>query len=184
MHTTMKRKRDKIIQPEIKTDFLPISKWTRPGHKMKNVKGIVVHWVASPRSTAANVRKYFSTLNDRYAAAHYVIGQKGEIIHMIPDLEIAYHVGAVTYVPGIQKKLSNYPNNCTIGVECCHVDWAGKMETATVESLKNLCRFLLDKYDLTSDDLYLHNDVTGKDCHKWYVDNQSEWESFKQACDA
>ena len=31
--------------------------------------------------------------------------------------------------------------------------------------------------------LYLHHDITGKDCHKWFVDNPDEWEIFKNLVD-
>jgi N-acetylmuramoyl-L-alanine amidase CwlA len=50
----------------------------------------------------------------------------------------------------------------------------------TYQSLVLLCAFLCDKYDLEATDLVLHNELTGKQCHKWFVDHPEEWSNFKR----
>jgi N-acetylmuramoyl-L-alanine amidase CwlA len=41
------------------------------------------------------------------------------IIFCVPELEMAYHVGAKTYQTRAVQLLSKYPNDCTIGIEMC-----------------------------------------------------------------
>lgn len=166
-----------------------IDKWvtpnpySRPKTKMSKVKGIVVHWVAVPYGSASGVFNFFEGRKNgknNYGSAHETIDLDGSIWRMIPENEIAYHVGAVKYKERALKELSTYPNNCTYGIECTHIDAKGKMSDTVyntlVERVADLCkRWSLDPLK----NLYLHYDITGKDCHKWFVDNPKEWELFK-----
>ncbi|MDF2612767.1 MAG: N-acetylmuramoyl-L-alanine amidase [Clostridia bacterium] len=170
----------------IKQDLITINQYSRPSTKLKPVKGVVVHWVANTKSTAQANRNYFEGLkagkrdvkgNLIYASAHYIVGLEGEVIQVVPDNEMCYHVGAASYKT---DKLGTYPNDCTIGIECCHVDDNGTMSAATLESLKELIKALCTKYQLDPvRDVYLHYDVTGKACHKYYVNNPKAWTDFK-----
>ncbi|RDH46149.1 type VI secretion system tip protein TssI/VgrG [Zooshikella ganghwensis] len=162
-------------------DTIPLNRYSRPGTKLKDVKGIVIHWVAVPKAKAKTIRDNFEKIEreKRFASAHFVVGLEGEIIKVIPENEVAYHVGAKIYKNGIQKKLGNYPNAHTLGIECCHLDSNGSMAKATWNSLVSLASSLLKKFGLTESDLYLHQDVTGKPCHKYFVDNPIEWANFK-----
>ena len=47
-----------------------------------------------------------------------------------------------------------------------------------------LTAFLCDKYDLTADDVIRHYDVTGKNCPKYFVENEAAWQIFKEDVDA
>jgi len=164
----------------IEEKYLTPNEYSRPQNKIKQVKGIVIHWVANPNSTAISNRNYFENLKNekKYASAHFVIGIKGEIINCIPLDEIAYHVGASKYRT---NKLGTTPNYYTIGIECCHLDWNGKMPEETYNSLIELTDYLCDKFNLNPlGDCYRHYDVTGKLCHRFFVDNIDEWESFKE----
>ncbi|MNR15482.1 N-acetylmuramoyl-L-alanine amidase [compost metagenome] len=75
-----------------------------------------------------------------------------------------------------------YPNNCTIGIECTHIDSKGKMTDATYDTLVEFSANLCKTYKLNPlTDLWLHKEVVGwKDCHLWFVNNPKEWASFKQ----
>ncbi|AYK07637.1 N-acetylmuramoyl-L-alanine amidase [Brevibacillus laterosporus] len=74
-----------------------------------------------------------------------------------------------------QREESTYPNNCTIGIECNHIDMSGKMTFETYQSLLEFCVPLLKRYNLTENDLRLHKEVVGwKDCHRWFVNNPDE----------
>lgn len=173
---------------EITNIFLTPNKYSRPQTKLNKIKGVVIHYTASPNGTALGVRNYFEGLKVgvsvngkyRYASTQYIVGLKGEVLRVIPDDEMAYHVGANTYKEVITSKLSAYPNNCTLGIEACHIDSKGIMTNATYNSLVELSVKLLTENDLTSADLYLHYDITGKPCHKWFVDNPKEWIKFKE----
>jgi N-acetylmuramoyl-L-alanine amidase len=176
---------------EIKQAILTQNKFSRPGTKLKTVCGIVLHWVANPKSTSANNRDYFENLkaqdsetkDARYASAHFIIGLQGEIIQCIPENEMAYHVGAKEYKYPAILYLGNYPNNSTIGIELCHEDWTGVFKTETIDSAHALIADLLKRHDLTTGDVYRHFDITGKDCPHYFVKNEAAWGDFLKALD-
>jgi len=170
----------------IKEKLLTPNNYSRPQRNLTDVLGFVVHWVGNPKSTAIANRNYFEGLKDSqdtYASAHYIIGLDGEIIQCLPENEMAYHVGSENYTDQALKLLSSYPNNCTIGIECCHLDWDGKMTDETYQSLIELTTYLCDKYNKNSENLWLHYDITWKDCHRWFVNNPDEWKKFKDKID-
>lgn len=164
--------------------LLTPNKYSRPQDKLKGVRGIVIHWCANPQASAEANRNFFENRKlgkTGYGSAHYIIDLDGDVIRCIPENEMAYHVGSETYTKEALNRLSAYPNNCTVGIECCHVDWNGKMTDATYNTLVELATDLLKKYKLTADDLWLHKEVVGwKDCHKWFVDHPDEWRKFKE----
>jgi N-acetylmuramoyl-L-alanine amidase len=169
----------------IQQQTLTKNKYSRPGVMLKSVKGIVIHWVANPSTSAQANRNYFENLknqvppnDDRYASAHYIIGLHGEVIQCVHDTELCYHVGANKYTSAALQRLSSYPNNCTIGIELCHPDAMGRFTVETLQSCRELVSFLLAGYGLKKTDLWRHYDITGKICPKYFVENQSEWEAF------
>lgn len=94
---------------------------------------------------------------------------------------MAYHVGSTTHTASALKRLGAYTNNCTIGIECNHIDMTGKMTSETYQSLVDFCVQLLKRYNLTENDLWLHKEVVGwKVCHRWFVNNPDEWALFKE----
>ena len=167
---------------EIREKLLPINKFSRPGRKRKGVKGIEIHWLANANTSARFNRRWFET-SGRYGSTHYIVDLNGKIVQIIPENEIAYSSGAEQYRYGIKSKLGSPPYKKTLSIECTHIDNNGKMTDKTYNSLVKLCTYLCDKYMLDSRNLYLHYDITGKDCHKWFVDNPSEWDAFKNLVD-
>lgn len=167
---------------EIKEMFLTPNKWSRPQIKMQKIKGIVIHWVANTNSSAIANRNFFEsrkngTLN--FGSAHYIVGINGEIIKCLPDNEVSYHVGG-TYTELAKTKFESKPNSMMIGIECCHIKNNGEMSKETYDKVVELTANLIINYNLTNEDIYLHNHITGKDCHKWFVDNPKEFIKFKQ----
>lgn len=163
----------KYEDPFLKSDaiterFLTVNEYSRPGKRLRKVKGIVVHYVANPNTTAENNRNYFENLKDtheRSASSHYIVGLEGEILQCIPLDEIAY--------------ASNNRNNDTIAIECCHPDATGKFNSMTYESLVNLTAALCNTYNLDPNkDVIRHYDVTGKLCPLYFVENEDEWHYF------
>jgi len=169
---------------KIEKKFLTKNPYSRPGIRLKSVNGIVVHWVANTNTSAIANRNFFEMRKDEtrgYGSAHFIIDLDGNIIQCLPLYEMAYHVGANEYNPNIIKNLGIYPNNCTLGIECTHINNYGKMTIETYYSLIKLTHDLLKKYNLNNEkDLYRHYDITNKNCHKWFVDNPDKWEEFKK----
>lgn len=154
-------------RPEITQDFIVENPYSRCGIPLKKVKGIVVHYVSNPKSTAKENRDYFENLKDTHttkASSHYVIGLEGEIIQCIPLSEISY--------------ASNDRNSDTISIECCHENADGKFNKKTYASLLQLTAWLCDSYGLDSTDVIRHYDVTGKMCPLYYVKHEKAWEDF------
>jgi len=179
-------------KPKIIERMLPINPFSRPGRKLVSVKGIVVHWVAWPGASGQRIYEYFKSLADqnkdapgtRYASTHFTVGLEGEILRHLPDDEIAYHVGAHKYVDGILERFNTtWPNNCLLGIEMCHHDKSGKFNEKTLRSTIELISYLIRKYDLTTDDIVRHYDVTGKICPKYFVEREDEFVKFVQDVD-
>ncbi len=160
-------------RPEIIQDFLTPNSYSRSEIKIGKVRGIVVHYVANPGSSAKENRDYFEGLKDTHltkASSHYVIGIEGEIIQCIPLDEISY--------------ASNDRNNDTISIECCHPGKDGKFSEATYASLLDLVCWLCDTYGLKSSDVIRHYDVTGKECPLYFVRHPDKWQEFRQDIDS
>lgn len=162
--------------------------FSRPARPIDEVKGIVLHWVANPGTSAMANRNYFDSLkkqtddgNARYASAHYVVGIAGEIVQCLPRREMAYHAGAPSYKREALEKLGRYPNGTTIGIELCHPDSTGRFTLKTWQSAAELTAVLLYQYALNANDIWTHHQITGKNCPKWFVDYPNELEIFKTA---
>ncbi|MCI8578589.1 MAG: N-acetylmuramoyl-L-alanine amidase [Lachnospiraceae bacterium] len=154
-------------------DFLNVNPYSRPGTRRTQVNSIVVHYVANPGTSARQNWSYFNNLADQTgpdavsASSHYIIGIDGEILQGIPLDEVAY---------------ANYPrNDDTVSIECCHPDDTGEFSEETMKSLVRLTAWLCGELHLDEKDVIRHYDVIGKNCPKYYVENESEWKEFKKA---
>jgi N-acetylmuramoyl-L-alanine amidase len=178
--------------------LLTFNQYSRPGkevwigengekHVVKQpIKGIVVHWVANRNSTALANRNFFENRKygkTGYGSAHEIIGLDGNVIKCLPDDELSYNVGSPEpYTDDALKYLSDYPNDCTYGIECTHIGYDGEMTAETYNTLVERCFFLMKKFNLvgTPRPLWLHQEVVGwKDCHRWFIYNPEEWVKFK-----
>jgi N-acetylmuramoyl-L-alanine amidase len=167
---------------KIQEKLLTINKFSRPGVPLQTVKGIVVHWVANPKTTALQNRNYFESLKHnlegRYAGAHFIIGLEGEVIQCLLENEMGYHVGAAKYTPRALTELSAYPNDCTLGIELCHINWDGEFTPETLKAAKRLILELCGRYKLGKDNIYRHYDITGKECPRYFVTHKDQWVNF------
>jgi N-acetylmuramoyl-L-alanine amidase CwlA len=169
---------------KIKKMLLTPNSYSRPQRGI-SVNGIVWHWVANPNTSAEANRNFFESRKSGgsgYGSAHYIIDLDGSVIQCLPDNEMGYHVGSNTYTSSALRELGSYPNGTSIGIECTHVDWNGKMTEATRKALIELTAELCKKHGLTANDVWTHQEVVGwKDCHRWYVNNVSDYTVDKGA---
>ena len=135
----------------------------RTGVKLREINNIVIHYVGNPDTTAQNNRDYFNK-SDTNVCSHFVIGLDGEIIQCVPLDE--------------KSNASNNRNLDTISIEVCHPDNTGKFNEVTYNSLVKLTAWLCDNSRLTEKDVIRHYDITGKECPKYFVTNESKWEKF------
>ncbi len=155
-------------EPEISVQLLDVNDFSRPGTEADPITGIVIHYTANPGSTAQQNRDYFNGLQDGHGtsvSSHFVVGLDGEIVQCVPTWEIAY--------------ASNERNHDTISIECCHPDETGKFTDSTYVSIVKLTAFLCAKYELDVDAVIRHYDVTGKNCPKYFVEDEDAWALFK-----
>lgn len=156
-------------QPAIDVQLLDVNPYSRPGIQSNGITGIVIHYTANPGSTAQENRDYFNGLqysHETSASSNFIVGLDGEIIQCVPTWEVAY--------------ASNDRNYDTVSIEVCHPDESGKFTDATYRSLVQLTAWLCVKFDLTSDDVIRHYDVTGKNCPKYFVEHEDAWELFRE----
>lgn len=151
--------------------MLTPNRWSRPQTKLKDVKGVVIHWTANENSGADAVanrnffenRKYGRT---GFGSAHFFVDDQ-QIIQCLPEDERAYHVGATKYRT---TRFGSYPNNCTLGIEMC-VNSDGQFSVVYKQTVL-LAAKLIKKYNLDPDlDLVRHYDVTGKNCPAMFTSN-------------
>ncbi len=166
----------------IEKDFLTPNKYSRPRRGLKIIKGLVAHWVGNPGTTAKFNRDYFELRRNGehgYGSAHFII-DPNHIIQCIPITEMAYHVGAKTYTEFALDKFGTYPNNCTIGIELCHINWRGKFAEETIDRAIWLFKKLSIEFGLYPiRDITTHYAITKKVCPKWFVDHPEDFEKFK-----
>ena len=156
-------------EPEIDVQLLDVNPYSRPGTQSNGITGIVIHYTANPGSTAQENRDYFNGLQNSHetsASSNFVVGLEGEIIQCVPTWEVAY--------------ASNDRNYDTVSIEACHPGEDGKFTKETYRSLVQLTAWLCAKFGLTQDDVIRHYDITGKDCPKYFVENEDAWLAFKE----
>jgi N-acetylmuramoyl-L-alanine amidase len=172
------------MRPLIVEDLLTPNEYSRPQRKLREVRGIVMHWVANPMTTPGQNREFFEQRRhgqNGYGSAHYIIGTAGQILQVIPDTEMAYHVGSKEYTEYARAKFGDYPNDCTLGIELCHKDWSGEFSRQTLRSAAQLAAYLCTEYDLDpAEDITTHRRIVGwKDCPLWWVQNPEKFCAFK-----
>jgi len=154
---------------------------------MRKVEAIVLHWVANPGSTAEGNRRYFESLKDgsRKASAHYII-DSWEIVHAVPDNEVAYHCGQPAgqpYTPwAVAKWGAEHPNWYTLGIEHCHPDWSGIWERGVIQRSHVLAAGLCLRHGLDpTTDIVTHFTITGKECPRWFVVDPRQLAVYRDA---
>lgn len=168
-YVELKGKDIDAARPDIDVELLTVNPYSRPGTETKKITGIVVHYTANPGASAMDNRNYFENLKDSHetkVSSNFVVGLEGEIVQCVPTWEEAY--------------ASNSRNIDTVSIECCHPDETGKFNDKTYQSMVELCAWLCLKFDLDGNDVIRHYDVTGKDCPKYFVENEKAWEQFRK----
>lgn len=152
------------------TDYLAVTNFTASSNKSN--KYIVVHYTANNGDTAMNNAKYFYNTY-RGASAHYFVDEN-EIVRVVADSNTAWHCGTSgTYYHACR-------NSTSIGIEMCSRISNGTyyFKDEVVETTAKLVKELMDKYNISIDNVIRHYDVTRKSCPAPYV-NETEWANFK-----
>ncbi|KRT94033.1 N-acetylmuramoyl-L-alanine amidase [Bacillus licheniformis] len=164
-------------------NYVKVNKYTRPGLKLSGVKGIVMHWTATPGASALNERNYFNgtcIADKRYASAHYFVDRK-EVQLIIPENEVAYHAHDQNrcYVSFLKPNA----NTKAIGVEMC-VEKNGQIHSETIQNAAEVVADLCRRYGLSTDKIVRHYDVTNKSCPAPWVRDSSQLSAFRKKVDS
>lgn len=159
-----------VVVPEYVTEsLLPPNRYSRPGHELTEINGVVIHYVGNPATSAEANRNYFASLatgtENTYASSHFIVGLEGEVIQCIPLTEIAY--------------ASRDRNGDTVSIEVCHPDAEGEFSAVTYDRVVELTAWLCAEFDLKAEtDVLRHYDVTEKQCPLYYVEHPEAWDAF------
>lgn len=157
-----------VPKPDMEIDHLPINEFSRPGQLVNSIDNVVIHYVGNPNTTAEQNRSYYEQIiatMEASVSSNYLVGLEGKIIECVPSYEVAY--------------ASNSKNRYSVSIEVSHPDETGEFTSETYESVVALAAWLCGRYELTSEALIRHYDITGKECPKYFVDNPEKWELFK-----
>ena len=155
--------REATLPDYVTADLIPAVGTARSGRALEDFRGIVIHYVGNPGSSAAGNRTYFATPGTQ-VVSHFVVGLQGEVIQCLPLWE--------------RSVASNNRNKDTISIEVCHPDDSGQFNATTYAALVRLTAWLCEVGDLTTDQVIRHYDVSGKECPRYYVRNEAAWEQF------
>jgi N-acetylmuramoyl-L-alanine amidase len=166
----------------------------RPRNKIKDLRAIVLHWVAAANQLPINTRSWWEK-GEVYGSAHYIIGTDGVIMRTLPEDEVGYHVGSTTKDPVsgrvytdkaremfgedvCAKAMNNY---YSIGIELEHLNMnPGDFSEDTLQAAAELCADILKRNQKTVDILTTHHEVVGwKDCPRLWTNNPALFEEFK-----
>ncbi|MCD8089734.1 MAG: N-acetylmuramoyl-L-alanine amidase [Clostridiales bacterium] len=167
--------------------------------KNRTIKYIVIHYTAGTTSksgAARNVASYFMS-GSAGGSADYIVDDENIVLYN-PDIENRYcwAVGGSKYASTTTAEGGKYYGVCTnlnsINVEICSnktnvsslsaydTDWY--FTEATVSKALELTKYLMEKHDISAENVIMHHHVTGKICpNPWCVNEErlSQWESFK-----
>jgi N-acetylmuramoyl-L-alanine amidase CwlA len=152
--------------------LIKVNEYNRPGTAQTPAK-ICVHYTGDPGATAAQLAAFYGNVAagvfkdkpNSWTSAQYVIGMQGEILRIIPDDEIAYAASG--------------KNNGVIHIEVCHADSTGNFSEESIVALEELVRSLMSKYNISTENVVRHYDLTGKRCPAYYVDS-TRWAALHE----
>lgn len=155
----------------MKKDYISINEMTRPGNKIKEVRGIILHEIGNRYSNINICKKQIENLCNQdvvYYSLHYIIDKYGNILSLIPEDEISLSCRNID---------ENYYN---LSIGCIPHNEVGEFSNETITSLIKLISNLCNRYGLNEKRIFRHYDITGKRCPKYYIDNNIKFEKIKK----
>lgn len=138
---------------------------SRRGELLEGISNIVIHYVGNPGTTAMQNRNWYANPQSE-VSSHFLVGLEGEVLLCVPLDE--------------RSSASNHRNGDTISIEVCHPDESGRFTEKTYEALVKLTAWLLDCCGMDADTVIRHYDITGKDCPRYFVQNEESWLAFRE----
>lgn len=146
------------------------------------IQYLVLHYTGNDGDTAANNAVYFQN-NVVKASAHYFVDDT-TVYRSVPELKVAWAVGGKLYSDVVEtgggSMYGVITNQNSLSVELCDTKKNGSYQAseATQKNAAQLCRELMDRYQIPISRVYRHFDVTGKHCPSYFMDEVA-WQTFK-----
>lgn len=183
-------------------DLGGVKKWRRR-NSCERIEWIVVHYTGMITTQGdPDTASWAIARSKRAASTHYLVGDRGDradIIQLLPVKYAAYHVGAKD-----DGKLIPCYNGNSIGVDLCECkldcssssvscnDWY--FTPKTFANGAHLIAYLAQEYNIPTDHIVRHYDVTHKRCPRPFVGtdinaytgqtHESAWREFVRTIDA
>lgn len=183
-------------------DLGDVKKWRRR-HSGERIEWIVVHYTGMVATQGdPDTASWAIARSKRAASTHYLVGDRGDradILQLLPVKYAAYHVGAKD-----DGKLIPCYNGNSIGVDLCECkldcssssvscnDWY--FTPQTFANGAHLVAYLAQEYNIPTDHIVRHYDVTHKRCPRPFVGtdinaytgqtHESAWREFVRTIDA
>ena len=141
--------------------------------RSQTIQYIVIHYTSNKGDTAKNNADYFAREVTK-TSAHYFVDENS-VWQSVLDTDTAWHCGAKTY------KHKYCRNTNSLGIEICMNDKDGNIRLNSIVNAIKLTKMLMEKYNISIDNIIRHYDVTGKDCPRPMIENEDLWSSFKQS---
>ena len=146
-----------------------ISSYNYSSRGGNSIKYIVLHYTGNKGDTAKNNGTYFSGGN-RNASAHYFVDDN-EIVQVVEEYNASWAVGDGKGKYGIT-------NQNSISIEmCCNSN--GEISEKTEANALELVKYLMNKYNISINNVVRHYDASGKICPNWSSNNWGRWNTFK-----
>ena len=120
----------------------------------KQIKFIVFHYTGMKKESDAIDRL---TNIQSEVSSHYLIKNNGNIVTLVPDLYIAWHAGKSSW------KNYKFLNTSSIGIEITnpgHEFGYKEFSKKQISSLLKLSKFLIKKYNISSNHILGHSDIS------------------------
>lgn len=176
-----------------------VKKWRRRS-PFERIEWIVVHYTGMLATQGdPDTASWAIARSKRAASTHYLVGDRADILQLLPIKYAAYHVGAKD-----DSKLIPCYNGNSIGVDLCECkldcssssvscnDWY--FTPQTFANGAHLIAYLAQEYGIPTDHIVRHYDVTHKRCPRPFVgtdinaytgkSHESAWREFVRTIDA
>lgn len=180
-------------------DLGSVKKWRRRT-SCERIEWIVVHYTGMVVTQGdPDTAERAIARSSREASTHYLVGDRADIVQILPVKYAAYHVGAKD-----GDKLIPCYNGNSIGVDLCECkldcssssvscnDWY--FTPQTLANGAHLIAYLAQEFNIPTDHIVRHYDVTHKQCPRPFVGtdinaytgktHESAWREFVRTIDA
>ena len=157
-------------------DFIACNSDNYRSGRTRPVQYIVMHYTANNGDTARNNCDYYHRASGLQASAHYFVDEYGAM-QSVREGDTAWHCGARAYWHPECR------NANSIGIEMCsrkRADGSYYIKPETVANAASLAKDIMQRYDIDTDHVLRHYDVTGKRCPMPWVDDPAQWTAFKE----